>query len=226
MNPVIFEISLYQNGSKHTLHVELDSSKVQITYNGNAYNPIPFATFFAEVQKYTACNIPYNQKHCFWNLFKIPNFVSIECLLLRVLAITVGQFEADIMVGNLNAVKQIFDSNFFDQLYFEWISCINCINGKFSVPRCTKTCVLPYIYMIDKNLIQKYPQEIPSLYQQGILGKYEPNFLTSGDTSAYFVPFDYEENPSLTSPNEILVWNSIKMSIRKNLVRIIASYKK
>lgn len=192
----VIQLSGYKNNTEHSLVANFNPNYVLLEYDNNQLDSINTKEFLKKARSYLNDNYgkgqPYLERD-FLKQFKITDIKSMECTLLRCLAITIPIFNSKI--EHDDSIEKDFNRWFYDELKFDWTGDLG---------------VQPYIYMINHNLIQGYKNAINKLYKNAILYKYSVNAK-----EAFFVPFDFSDYPQLADIDEINVWNSIKRDINK-----------
>lgn len=203
----MFDMKIVSNENQQTtiLQVSFNSGFVNIQLNSHSFNPMLYTDFVRLTKDYHENNygqgLPYNQRE-FLTHFNIGQLSQIECDTLRVIAIIFAFFDFAVASNNLNFFKECFDNYFSDTLHFDW-------TGDMGVQ--------PYIYMVDKDIITKYPKEINTLFKQGILNEFS---ICDNEKRTYFVPLNFEDNPLNIKNSEDKVWRLIKKSINKAIRRM------
>lgn len=192
----IIQISGYDNNIEHSIVAKFSPNYVLIEYDNNQFVPINTKDFLIKAKSYHDDNYgtgqPYFERE-FLKQFELTDKKSIECTLLRCLAITLPFF--DFNIEHDYSIDKEFETYFYDTLNFDWTGDLG---------------TQPYIYMISRNLIQNYKNAVNSLYKNHILYKYSVN-----SKDAFFVPFEFSDYPQLSDYNEQNLWKLIKKDINK-----------
>lgn len=197
----IFKLSGFDNEKEHVLEVTFNPKVVFVKYDRISYHPFQTDVFLKKALSYHEDNYGSGQpffERDFLKQFDLKDKNSIDCTLLRCLAITLPFFDYSIL--NDYSIDNEFDTYMFRSLHFDW-------SGDMGTQ--------PYIYMISHELLKKYNNSVQLLYQKGILYKYSVN-----SSDSYFVPFVFSDYPTLESPEENILWNLIKKEINKAILRM------
>lgn len=192
-----------KTSEEHSLSIVMTSETTLFNYQGIENGPHKSTEIKKEIDEYHQASYghgkPYYERD-FLLKFELESKDSIECSLLRVFAITISNCRFSFNETMDKTLLQHFEMLFFDQLHFDW-------TGDMGVQ--------PFIYMISKDLLDRYSQAVNELYDMGILYQY-----MMGSEKTFFVPFNFIDYPELHSFEQEMLWREIKKAINKAIRRM------